>query len=122
MYSMSISGILFRLQNDHNDMTIMVPNDQKFPFRVIQKIVQPDLVFDPEIYYKEEVFMDITIPDDTVELFRDRIKDVKRVIIYYHDKRYEIDALSVEHRYQCTGREIEGLYIIPDTMSKYLVQ
>ena len=121
MYSMCIEGITFRLENDHTKLTVMVPHDRHFPFRVIQRVVPSDYVFSLAQYYREDVFMDLIVPDDTVCFFNDRIKDVKNVSIFYRDKRYEIDTLAIEYRYPVNG-DSGGLYIAPDTMSKFLVQ
>ena len=114
MYSMCIEGITFRLENDHTKLTVMVPHDQPFPFRVIQKI-------GPAHYHSEKVCMNLDVPRDTVELFKDRIQDVKSVVIFHHDKRYVIDALDVEYEYN-ENNGFGTLYVSPDTMSKFLVQ
>ena len=120
MYSMCIEGITFRLENDHTKLTVMVPHDQDFPFRVIQKI-GPANFYGPAHYYSEKVCMNLDVPRDTVDIFKDRIQDVKSVVIFHHDKRYVIDALDVE--YECNDCNGFGtLYISPDTMSKFLVQ
>ena len=121
MYSMCIDGVTFRLENEHTKLTVMVPHTRDFPFQVIQMVGPANFLFDTSNYYQEEISMELKVPEDMVELFQDRIKDVKSVVIFYHDKRYAIDAFNVEFLFN-EENGFGNLCIYPDAMSKYRMQ
>ena len=119
MYTFSIDGVVFRLQNDHTQLTIMVPEEMKFPCNAytVRRMTIGDSVFSELIEtFVNYIEVDVTIPDDMIDSTADRMSKVKHCTIFYHARRYEIDVSDI------SINQYKKLVIEDDPMSKYRVQ
>ena len=121
MYTFSIDGVVFRLQNDHTQLTVMVPEEMSFPCNAYT--VRRMTIQDAGHGFNDiiETFVDyidvlVSIPDNMLEETEDRMKNVKHCTVFYHARRYEVDVTNI------TVSRDKRLQIEVDPMSKYRVQ
>lgn len=122
MYTFSIDGVVFRLQNDHTQLTVMVPEEMSFPCNAytVRRMTIQDNGFNGfnDII---ETFVDyidvlVSIPDNMLEETENRMKNVKHCTVFYHARRYEVDVTKI------TVSQDKRLQIEVDPMSNYRVQ
>lgn len=121
MYTFSIDGVVFRLQNDHTQLTVMVPEEMSFPCNAYT--VRRMTIQDAGHGFNDiiETFVDyidvlVSIPDNMLEETEDRMKNVKHCTVFYHARRYEVDVTKI------TVSQDKRLQIEVDPMSNYRVQ
>lgn len=113
MHNIICGNINYRLQNDHHDLTIMVPFDKPLEFKCIERpMVTPfrDLETKIEHYFQSE------LSETELAAFKDRLSEVNRVSIMHGDNHFKF-ILDNPPFVSSWGIEFEV-----SKMSKFLIQ
>ena len=87
MHNIICGNINYRLQNDHHDLTIMVPFDESLQFTCIE---HPRLSAVQDVVTTVEHYFQNMLSSEELDTFKDRLSDVNRVSIMHGDNHFKL--------------------------------
>ena len=86
MHNIICGNINYRLQNDHHDLTIMVPFDKPLEFKCVERQMVTLL---RALETKIEHYFQDDLSEEGLATFKDRLSDVNRVTIMHGDNHFK---------------------------------